>query len=85
MAYEHKDGFGALFKNDKKESEKHPDYKGSIMLGGIVYELAGWKKDGSKGTFLSLKGQEPRNRESEPVETRHRNVPDAADRGDIPF
>jgi uncharacterized protein (DUF736 family) len=60
MTYEHREGGGALFKNDKKESDKHPDYKGTIMLGGKVYQIAGWKKEGTKGTFLSLKGEEPR-------------------------
>lgn len=64
MAYEHREGQGALFKNDKKESDKHPDYKGNIMLGGKVYEIAGWKKDGGKGTFLSLKGSEPRQKDN---------------------
>lgn len=63
MSYEHKEGFGGLFKNDKKDSEKQPDYKGSIMLNGVVYELAGWKKEGAKGTFLSLKGGKPRESE----------------------
>jgi hypothetical protein len=60
MAYEHKEGYGGLFKETEKKSEKGPDYKGNIMLGGVVYEIAGWKKEGGKGTFLSLKGQLPR-------------------------
>jgi len=54
MSYEHKEGFGALFKSDKKGNEKAPDYKGTIMTGGNVYELAGWIKQGAKGSFLSL-------------------------------
>lgn len=65
MAYEHREGQGALFRNDKKDSDKHPDYKGTIMLGGVVYEIAGWKKDGTKGTFLSLKGSLPREKKRE--------------------
>lgn len=78
MAYEHREGQGALFRNEKKESEKHPDYKGTIMLGGQVYEIAGWKKEGSKGTFLSLKGQEPREKQKD--RGRAEDI-----RGDIPF
>ena len=60
MAYEHKESFGVLFKETEKKNEKGPDYRGNIMLGGKLYELAGWKKEGAKGTFLSLKGGEPR-------------------------
>lgn len=64
MAYEHNEGFGAIFKNKKKEEgTKQPDYNGNIMLGGKVWELAGWIKTGDKGSYLSLKGQEPRERE----------------------
>ena len=60
MAYEPKDGYGGLFKETEKKSENGPDYRGNIMLGGQVYELAGWIKTGASGPFLSLKGQEPR-------------------------
>ena len=34
---EKKDNSGVLFKNDKKESEKHPDYKGNITVDGLAY------------------------------------------------
>jgi hypothetical protein len=48
---------GILFKNDRKENEKHADYKGSCNVAGHDYWLDGFvrtsKKDGSK--FLSLK------------------------------
>ena len=46
---------GALFKNDKKETEKHPDYKGSINVGGTEYWLSAWIKTSKQGTkFMSL-------------------------------
>ena len=32
--YEQKDNSGALFKNDKRETENHPHYKGSIRVDG---------------------------------------------------
>jgi uncharacterized protein (DUF736 family) len=64
MAYEHKDGFGNLFKNKKKEEgSKQPDYRGEIMVGGQLWELAGWIKVGEHGKYVSLKGQEPREQE----------------------
>lgn len=70
MAYEQRDGSGALFKNDKQGNEKRPDYRGDITLGGVQYEIAGWLKDGKRGKFLSLsgkvKGERPK-RDDDPV------------------
>lgn len=46
---------GAIFTNRKKESDKHPDYKGSIDVGGKEYWLSGWKNTSKKGeNYLSL-------------------------------
>jgi hypothetical protein len=45
---------GVLFKNDRKESDKHPDYKGSINIGGTEFWLSAWVKTGQKGKFMSL-------------------------------
>lgn len=49
-----RDNSGVLFKNDKKEQEKHPDYKGSIMVDGTEYWLSAWIKDGKSGKFMGL-------------------------------
>ena len=49
-----KDNSGVLFKNDKKEQEKHPDYKGSIMVDGQEYWLSAWIKEGKTGKFMGL-------------------------------
>jgi uncharacterized protein (DUF736 family) len=54
MAYQQKDNSGVLFTNDKKQSDKHPDYKGNCTIDGQKYWISGWKKTSSKGTFLSL-------------------------------
>lgn len=54
MAYEQKDNTGTLFVNDKKQSDRHPDYTGTIIVDGRPYWLSGWKKQGKNGTFLSL-------------------------------
>ncbi len=37
--YEMKDGSFSLFKNDKKLTEKHPDYKGSIKINGVDFNF----------------------------------------------
>jgi uncharacterized protein (DUF736 family) len=50
--------FGALFKNDKKESENQPDFTGSLDLddkGEERLRLAAWAKTGEKaGKYLSV-------------------------------
>ena len=48
---------GVLFPNDRKETDKHPDFKGSINVEGREYWLSGWKKQGKKGPLVSLSVQ----------------------------
>jgi len=51
---------GAFFKNERKENENQPDYKGPLNVEGKDYEIAGWIKKSKTGkTYLSLKVQEP--------------------------
>lgn len=46
---------GALFRNDKKASEKHPDYRGDINVDGKDFWVSAWVKTSKKGTkFMSL-------------------------------
>jgi hypothetical protein len=55
MAWEHKEGSGALFKNAKKEKDSHPDYRGDAMVNGTLMEIAAWIKEGKNGgKFMSL-------------------------------
>jgi hypothetical protein len=49
-----RDSSGLLFKNDNKSSDQHPDYKGSIMVGGVEYWLSAWIKQGKNGKFMGL-------------------------------
>jgi hypothetical protein len=69
MAYEQRDNSGSLFKNDKKTSDTHPDYRGTIMINGVEYWLSAWLKVGQSGIkFMSLSAQpkEARQEQSQP-------------------
>mgnify|MGYP000196243972 CR=1 FL=1 len=47
---------GILSRNERRENDRHPEFSGSINVGGVEYWLSAWvktKKDGS-GKFFSL-------------------------------
>ena len=48
MSYDNTNS-GMLARNDRKETEKHPDFKGSINVGGVDYWLSAWVKEGKPG------------------------------------
>lgn len=54
MTYVAKEGSGSLFKNNRKVSETHPDYTGSIMVNGKEHFLSAWVKEGKNGKFFSV-------------------------------
>jgi uncharacterized protein (DUF736 family) len=57
---ETKNNSGAIFKNDKKTAENHPDYKGRVNVNGKEMEIALWLKDSMKGTkYFSVAFSEP--------------------------
>jgi hypothetical protein len=52
MAYDNTNS-GLLAKNDRKEKDSHPDYRGKINVEGKDYWLSGWLKVGSEGSKLA--------------------------------
>jgi len=59
--YEQKDNSGAIFKNEKRESEKHPNLTGSLLVAGVDYWVSAWtnvSKNGKKYISLSLTPKE---------------------------
>jgi uncharacterized protein (DUF736 family) len=48
---------GIISKNDRKEKDSHPDYRGQAEVDGVEYWISAWikeRKDGS-GKFLSMR------------------------------
>jgi uncharacterized protein (DUF736 family) len=47
---------GAIFKNDDKQQDNHPDYKGSLNVNGVDMWVSGWLKTSEKtgNKFMSL-------------------------------
>lgn len=81
---------GSLFKNDKGDNEKRPDYKGQCEIDGVQYWISSWILEAGPNTkrpgerFMSLKfeakeGQAPK---PAPAPTQSQG-PDLTD--DIPF
>mgnify|MGYP000125833293 CR=1 FL=1 len=54
MAYEQKENSGAIFKNEKREKDTHPNMTGTALIGGVEYFISGWTKEGKNGKWLSL-------------------------------
>lgn len=66
MAYEHKEGHGSMFCNEK-QNDRQPDYKGTIVIVGRSYEIADWGKTAISGkVYLSLLASESREKDEEP-------------------
>lgn len=40
---------GRLFKNDRKQSDKHPDYKGDAKIDGVEMWVSAWVKEVQNG------------------------------------
>jgi hypothetical protein len=76
-----KDNSGVLFRNDKKETPNHPDYKGNITVNGQDYWLSAGSKEGKSGKFmgLALSPKEPMAKPSE------RSKATNFDDSDMPF
>jgi hypothetical protein len=50
---------GAMFKNDRKEKDTHPDLGGTINVEGKDFFINAWKKESRKGVpFYSLSVKE---------------------------
>lgn len=73
---------GIISRNDKKETDQHPDIRGNCEIDGVQYWISGWRrerKDGG-GSFYSLKFK-PKDAPAKPAPSRE----PGSDDDDIPF
>ena len=85
MAYEQRDNSGSLFKNDRKETANHPDYKGTAMVGGVEMWMSAWIKESANGTkFMSFSFQ-PKDQQATPKKAAAPAAPTDDFLDDMPF
>lgn len=81
MSKENKDLSGVLFKNDRKETERHPDYTGNMTVKGVDYWLSAWVNEAKNGKkYFALKLTE---KQAKPEKAEYR--PADIDNHDLPF
>lgn len=81
-----------LFKNENRQSDKSPEYGGTLNVDGVEYFINAWVKEGRKGKFFSgsIKRKEG-NPVRELADDLRANSPQAPARGrapiddDVPF
>lgn len=73
---------GALFKNDKKSTERHPDYKGTANIEGTEYWVSAWIKVSKNGQkFMSFSYTPKEEQAPKPQASQADDIDDS----DIPF
>jgi len=82
---------GSIWKNDKKDTESHPDFTGSINVEGKEYWVSAWKRKpdaNPKSPALSLSVKPKEDKQSSPSQANQNFQTPVADEGfddDIPF
>lgn len=50
-----------LFKNDKGDNQKRPDYTGNVTVNGIEMRLSGWIRESQNGNKFISGQLQPKN------------------------
>ena len=75
-------GYGYLGKNDYKEKDSQPDYKGKCTVKTVEYDIGGWIKEKKGRKYISLSFNIPwEGEKEEPTAGSHTEHPE----DDIPF
>ena len=81
---EQKNNTGAIFKNDYKKTEQHPDYKGKAMIDNKAKDVAVWLNESQNGKkYFSMKFSEPYKEAEAPKQDMPQDLPNKLD--DLPF
>ncbi len=75
---------GVVFANDRKDSENHPDMKGSLTHDGSEYWVAGWKKESKNGLKFTSVSFSPKEQQDAPDRQQAEQPPEELDE-EIPF
>ena len=76
----------ALFKNDKGDNDKRPDYRGTCQVAGVEYDLSAWIRTGREGAkFMSGQIQPKRDRQPSPGTEPNQPEPTDTPQDDVPF
>jgi len=88
---------GSIWKNEKKDKDTHPDFTGSLNVGGVEYWVSAWKrKEGAAAKAPALSFSVKPKDEQQPMSQRApakrpdpissgRSLKDDMDGDDIPF
>ena len=89
---EQKNNTGAIFKNDYKKTDQHPDYKGKAIIDGVEKEVALWVNESKSGIrYFSATFSKPYQAESKPGKDEDKdedaktNVREGLKQDDLPF
>ena len=84
MAMTPEEGKGVLFSNNKKSSDKAPDYNGQIMVNGQVIKLSAWSRQSAVGPLISL-AVNTWTPSGQSLPRAQQKFPRPVDDGDVPF
>ena len=55
---------GVLFKNEKRETDKHPNARGTLNVGGTEYWISAWTKTSKAGDKYQSLSVEPKEKQA---------------------
>jgi hypothetical protein len=82
--YQKKDGDISVFIN-QSDNANAPSWKGNLMLGGVEYQVALWRKQGAKGEFLAGSVQVRQQTAERPAPAQSFTIRPEPDGSDLPF